>query len=81
MAEAQKQESLLNKEIVKALENGIKAEAERIYDRQKQEAIKEFDRRKDEVLAGITLHIMKMMDIQWHGDRIIITLLTKKDNT
>lgn len=70
----------LNKEIAKAIESGIFREAERIYDKQKEEAMKEFDRRKDEVLAGITLNIMKMIDMQYLGDRIVITLVTKEKN-
>lgn len=74
------QKDNLSREIITALENGIKAEAEKIYEKQKEEAMKEFDRRKNEVLAGITLHIMKMMDMQFYGDRMVITLRTENKN-
>lgn len=64
-------------QILLILENALKVELEAIFDKKKEEMIEEMDRKKDEILASITLRIMKRMNIQSNGTTLTIELSTK----
>lgn len=63
------QEQMEN-QIVKALEEALKKEGEKI----KNELVKEFDRELNGKIAGLVLHMMKMVEMQTMNDRLIITI-------
>lgn len=60
----------LKKELTKVFE----VEFEKI----KEEFLKSIDKQKDEILAGITLHFMRRMEMTRHGEILTIELRTKE---
>jgi hypothetical protein len=65
--------------LLDAIKQTVKKEAERLYEEQKQVLIKEFDRRKDEIVAGIVLHVQKYVQMERMQENLVITI--RKDIT
>jgi hypothetical protein len=61
-----------------AIENALKEEFDLIFEEKKKELVDRLDSRKDEILASLTLKLMKHIDMQSLHDKLIITLDTKK---
>jgi hypothetical protein len=62
--------------ILSAIKSGIELKAKDIFEEKKQEMIKELDEQKDEIVAGISLKLMKYMRIDTLGNNIRIEVLT-----
>lgn len=62
----------------RAIEDGVKAEIEREWKVQEKLVIEALERRKTEAIAGLTLRIMKQIDMQNFGDKVVITLIQEK---
>lgn len=63
-------DNFLGHAIIKAIEK----EAEEIYEKAKEEMVKELEKRKDEVITGTVLNIVRKMDIQDYTNKLIITV-------
>lgn len=61
---------MMEKEILKALEGALKKEGEVI----KKRLVEEFDRELSHAIAGLSLTLLKTIDIQSSNERIIITI-------
>lgn len=62
----------------KGIEDSVKAEIEREWKVQEKLVMESLERRKTEAIAGLTLHVMKQIDMQNFGDRVVITLRQEK---
>lgn len=60
--------------VVEALRRGVREEAKRFFELEKKAMLERFDKEKDMIVSGLTLHIMKMVDFQRLQDRIVITV-------
>lgn len=60
--------------ILTGIKEGIKRAAEKEYDKAKKQMIKNLDREKGKIIAGIIINIMKTTDFQDFRDRIIFTI-------
>lgn len=56
--------------IKKGLEETIEAE----YEKAKKELVERLEREKAVAIAGLTLNIMKMVDMQNLGERLVLTI-------
>lgn len=70
----------LNDLIVIAIENAIKQKVHEEYARFKKDFEERLEREKSQALAGITLHIMKSIQMDYQGEKLIITIRTEKPN-
>lgn len=72
-----KEEKNLDGAITQAITRSITDYISGRYDEMKKDFIKQLEEDKAQALAGISLHIMKMIDMQKMQDRIVITLKTE----
>lgn len=71
--------TLCNKDkIIEAIENSIKQEATVEFERAKKEMIERLDKRKDEIIAGISISIMEYVMIERMGNQLVIRIETQK---
>lgn len=63
--------------IIKAIENEVKARIETSYENHKKDFLEKLEKEKAESLASITIWMMKQIDIQSIGDKVVITLRTE----
>lgn len=64
--------------LLKAMHTELKSELGQRYEVMKKELIAKLDRDKDNIIAGLTLHVMQMVEFKEMQDRIVITLRTEK---
>lgn len=62
--------------ILGGLKSALKTALEAEYDFLKKDLLERLDNQKDQMIAGIMLHMMKQADIQTMVDRVIITVRT-----
>lgn len=63
----------LGQVIRKSIEDGVKSEIEREWKVQEKIIMEHLERRKTEMIAGLTLRLMKQINMQAMGEQIIIT--------
>lgn len=66
--------------ILKAIERGIAQEGERLMKDAIENVQKELTRRTPEIIAGITVDVMKMTEYAVLQDRVVFTIKTPKDS-
>lgn len=64
------------KELPRFLQRTINAEIERAITEELAEVQKRIDKRKSEIIAGVILHVEKMVQMQTIGEKLIITVKT-----
>lgn len=62
--------------IINAIEAEVKRTIGEKYEVLKKEFIENLDREKATTIASVSLHLMKMVDIQSINDRVILTIRT-----
>lgn len=62
--------------IRKAIEEALKQRIQERYEEKKKELIEDLDREKDQMLAGIVLHLMKQVSFERMGDILRIEVGT-----
>lgn len=60
-----------------AIDKEVKAEAEKQFEIAKKHAIERIDKFKDEVVAGVILHVQRQMTLETHGQELRITIINK----
>lgn len=60
--------------ILKAIERGVKDEAERLMKEAIQNVQEELIRRTPEIVAGITVSVMKLTEYAVQQDRVVFTI-------
>lgn len=60
-----------------AIDREVKAEAEKQFEIAKAEAIKKIDKYKDEIVAGVILHVQREMIMETFGEHLRITISNK----
>jgi hypothetical protein len=60
--------------VLLAIKGAIKSETERLIKEAIESAQKEMERRTPEIIAGITIEVMKMTEYQIMQDRVIFTI-------
>lgn len=60
-----------------AINKEVKAEAEKQFQIAKQQAIERIDKFKDEVVAGVILHVQRKMTLETFGQELRITIINK----
>lgn len=60
--------------IVDGIKNGVQREVERAFDEHMKQLIKELERDKDTICAGIVLNIMKYVQMQTMQENVVITI-------
>lgn len=60
--------------IGKILTRAINDTAEQIFEKKKNEMVKELEKRKGEVIAGVTLDIMREVSMSDFQDKLVITI-------
>ncbi len=68
----------MHDKLITTIERVIKEEAETIFEKHKQEMIKDLDERKDQIIAGICINIMEHVRIQDFGNTLQIEVKTEK---
>lgn len=66
----------MNDKILDYIQRAIQEEAELEFEHAKEEMIKRLDAKKDEVIAGITLNIMKRIRMETMTNELVITVST-----
>ena len=66
--------------IISAIEKEVADTINSEYESAKKNLIEKLDKEKAKSIAGISLHIMKMIDAQRVGDNIVITVRTETKN-
>lgn len=64
--------------VLSAMKSEIEKRAKDIFEHKKEEMIKELDEQKDEIVASISLKIMKYIRVDTLGQNIRIEVLTDK---
>lgn len=64
--------------VLSAMKSEIEKRAKDIFEHKKEEMIKELDEQKDEIVASISLKIMKYIRVDTFGQNIRIEVLTDK---
>lgn len=71
-----KYDSLL--EFIKAaIDKEVKAEAEKQFEIAKKQAMENIEKYKDEVVAGVILHVQRQMTMETYGQELRITIINK----
>lgn len=68
----------LGEVFAEAIKKALESEFEHQFEESKKQMINKLDERKDEVLASLTLKLMKHISMESYGEKLIITLDTKK---
>ncbi len=63
--------------IVNAIESEVKRVVKEKYDNYKKYFLEQLEKDEAETLAGVSLFLMKKVDIQLMGEQILITLRTE----
>ena len=62
-----------------AIDKEVKAEAEKQFEIAKKQAIEKIDKYKDEVVAGVILHVQRQMTMETFGQELRITIIDKNN--
>ncbi len=65
---------MIEKTIIDYIRDGINIELEKTFDKMKEDFIKDIDRRKNEICAGILMDVTKKIDIDSSRERTIFTI-------
>lgn len=68
----------INERILQSIERAIRQEAEAEFDRAKKEMIDRLYKRKDEIIAGISISIMEYVKMETISNELVITVKTEK---
>ena len=60
-----------------SIDKEVKVEAEKQFEIAKKQAIEKIDKYKDEVVAGVILHIQRQMTMETFGQELRITIINK----
>jgi len=63
--------------ILKAIESGIKLEAEKLIEEATERVVKTLEEKTPEIIAGIIVNVMGMTDMKVMEDRIVFTIIKK----
>lgn len=66
--------------IKSAIDKEVKFFAEKEFEFAKKQAIEKIDKYKDEVVAGVILHVQRKMIMETCGQELRITIINKDNN-
>lgn len=69
---------LFRETVVKAIEQAIIKEAQKIGEEMKKEAVKKLEAEIDKTIAAVGINVAKWVDYQSMSDRVVITLHKEK---
>lgn len=69
-----------NKIIVDAVGKAVKEKAEEIYEEKKKELVERLDKEKADTIAGICLRLMRYVEMQTEGQKIVLTIVDRTEN-
>jgi hypothetical protein len=67
------------KQILAAIDDELGNQAERIFERAKEQMIAELEREKAAIVSRVVIYLSKQIDYQTLSDRVIITVHNKQD--
>lgn len=60
-----------------AVDKEVKVFAEKEFEVAKKQAMEKIDKYKDEVIAGVVLHVQRQMTMETYGQELRITIINK----
>jgi hypothetical protein len=67
-------EPLMQSALMQSIKRAVQEEIELEYERLKKEVVERLDRRKDEVVAGVLISVMKTVQVNTMDDKIVFTI-------
>ena len=60
--------------IEQVVQNGIKVEVGKAFEEHKKQMLEKLDKDKDAIIAGILIDVMKLVEIESMGNKIVFTI-------
>lgn len=64
----------LEEVIIDGIQEAVNMEGQKIFEQKKKEMVEDLERRKNEIVSGIVIGLMKHVQVQTMGDSLTLTI-------